>query len=401
MVRLGLENLLANAKYKKYLKSKRVAVVGNPASVTKDLVHTMDALSKGGIQLSCAFGPQHGLRGEKQDNMIESEDFLDPKYKIPIFSLYGEVRRPTSKMLEHFDIILFDLQDVGCRIYTFLTTLFYVMEDCARIGKEVWVLDRPNPAGRPVEGSYLDPHFFSFVGGAEIVMRHGLTLGEAALWYKSHKNLDIQLKVLPMTRYEIKKSPGYGWDARELSWVNPSPNMPNISTARMYAGTVLIEGSKISEGRGTTRPLELFGAPGFDGEKIVRAMTKMIPQHLKNVGLRTCFFEPTFQKHTKKLCSGFQIHIDQKNYKHDSFKPYRIVASAFKAVRQLYPDYDMWLSPPYEYEKIKMPIDILSGSSFLREWVDDSSAKWGDLERHLVKDEKRWLLERKPFLIYK
>jgi len=405
MVQMGLEKLLADAKLKRQLKGKRVALVGHPASVGASLVHAMDLLFEGGVPLSCAFGPQHGLRGEKQDNMIESDDYLDPKYEIPVFSLYGQVRRPTPQMLNHFDVILFDLQDVGCRIYTFLTTLFYVMEDCAQAGKSVWVLDRPNPAGRPIEGNLLDPHFFSFVGGAEIVMRHGLTLGEAGLWYKNHKQLsNLDYRVVPLAGgYKPDKGPGYGWLPGERVWVNPSPNMPQVSTARMYAGTVLIEGTKLSEGRGTTRPLEVVGTPflEIDAEKWVGEIHKMIPKYLKNVILRPCFFEPTFQKHSKKLCAGWQIHIDRNSYDHKNFKPYRIVCAGLKALRRLQPDYDLWLSPPYEYERVKMPIDILSGSSFLRKWVDDPAAQWGDLEKYLTTDEKKWEKERRPFLLYK
>lgn len=400
MLKLGIEQLIQNSKLKRHLKTKRVALVGNPASVDRQLRHSLDVLFKAGVKISCAFGPQHGMRGEKQDNMIESDDYLDPQYQIPIFSLYGEVRRPTQKMLDHFDVILFDLQDVGCRIYTFLTTLFYVMEDCARAGKSVWVLDRPNPVGRPVEGHLLDAHFFSFVGGAEVVMRHGLTLGEAGLWYKEHKRLDLDFQVVNMKGYDMDSAPHFGWPSGALSWVNPSPNMPQISTARMYAGTVLIEGTKLSEGRGTTRPLEVLAAPDLDGVDLVKKIQKMIPQHLKGVYLRPCYFEPTFQKHKSQLCSGFQIHIDLKNYSHKNFKPYRIVCSALKAIRQTHPDYDLWLPPPYEYEKVKMPIDILSGSTHLREWVDDSEAKWGDLEKHLLRDEKSWVQQRKKFLLY-
>jgi len=400
MVKLGLEQLLNNPKLRQHLKGKRVAVVGHPASVDKNLKHTLDVLQEAGVKLACAFGPQHGMRGEKQDNMIESEDFIDPALKIPIFSLYGEVRRPTAHMLSHFDLVLFDLQDVGCRIYTFLTTLFYMMDDCARTGKQVWVLDRPNPAGRPIEGTILHPDFYSFVGGAEIIMRHGLTLGEAGLWYKSHKNLDIDYRVIKMAGYKPDQAPGFGWPQGELSWVNPSPNMPQISTARAYAGTVLIEGTKLSEGRGTTRPLEVLAAPGINAEVWVKAIHKMIPQHLKKIILRPCFFEPTFQKHKGQLCAGFQIHIDTKDYPHKTFKPYRIVAAALKALRQLQPDYDLWLPPPYEYEKTKMPIDILSGDSFLREWVDHPQAKWRDFEKVLTQHETKWAKMRKPFLLY-
>lgn len=401
MIQLGIENLIKNKKLKKELSGRRLALVAHPASVDKKLTHSIDVLSaalKGG--LSCAFGPQHGMRGEKQDNMIESDDFIDPTHKIPIFSLYGTVRRPTAKMLDHFDVVLFDLQDVGCRIYTFLTTLFYIMEDCARTGKSVWVLDRPNPAGRPFEGNYLNKDFYSFVGGAEIPMRHGLTLGEAGLWYKEKMKLNLDYRVVKMTGYSLDKSPYYGWPQGELSWVNPSPNMPRLSTARMYAGTVLIEGTRLSEGRGTTIPLELIAAPGLDGDRLVKRMQKMIPNYLKGVQLRPCFFEPTFQKHSKQLCSGFQIHIDQKNYNHKNFKPYRIVCAALKSIRELYSDYDLWLPPPYEYEKIKMPIDILSGDSSLREWVDDKTQTWKDFDHWLTQNEKPWAQERKPFLLY-
>jgi uncharacterized protein YbbC (DUF1343 family) len=400
-MKLGLEVLLENTKLKKELKSRRVGVIGHPASVNHKLTHTLDLLVAAGLKVTCAFGPQHGMRGEKQDNMIESSNFVDARHQIPIFSLYGEVRRPTDKMLDECDVILFDLQDVGCRIYTFLTTLFYILEDCARKKKAVWVLDRPNPAGRVVEGTLLSKEFFSFVGGAETVMRHGLTLGEAGDWYIAHKNLELEYRVIEMKGYKPAMGPHYGWPQGDLSWVNPSPNMPQISTARMYAGTVLIEGTRISEGRGTTRPLELFGAPGIDGEEVVKLIQKMIPKHLAGTKLRPCFFEPTFQKHKGQLCSGFQIHIDQKDYNHARFQPYRIVCAAFKAVRELYPDFDLWLPPPYEYEKIKMPIDILSGDSRLREWVDDRSARWADFQPLLTADEAKWLKAIKNIRRYK
>lgn len=400
MFQLGLETLLKNSKLKKELKGQRVAVVGHPASVDRRLSHSLDLLVAAGLNVTCAFGPQHGMRGEKQDNMIESADFKDPLHQIPIYSLYGEVRRPTRKMLDEFDVILFDLQDVGCRIYTFLTTLFYVIEDCARAGKAVWVLDRPNPAGRVVEGTILNSQFYSFVGGAKIVMRHGLTLGEAGRWYINKKKIDVDYRVVKMTGYKPEKAPGYGWPVGELSWVNPSPNMPQISTARAYAGTVLIEGTRISEGRGTTRPLELFGAPDIDGEKLVARIHKMIATHLKHVHLRSCFFEPTFQKHKGQLCSGFQIHLDQNSYMHSTFRPYRIVCAAFKAVRDLYPEYDLWLPPPYEYEREKMPIDILSGDSRLRQWVDDRAANWADFERLLVADEKKFVANKEKHIEY-
>lgn len=401
MFRLGIENFLSTAAYKKKLKGRRLALLGHPASTNRKLRHSIDLIhAEFKDELVCVFGPQHGMRGEKQDNMIESEDFLDPVYKIPVFSLYGKVRRPTKEMLSHFDVILVDLQDVGCRIYTFLTTLFYLMDECDRYGKEVWVLDRPNPAGRPAEGFSLDPEFESFVGAAPLPMRHGLTLGEAGLWYKSLKKLKLEYKVVQMSGYAPEESPGYGWPIDEISWVNPSPNMPRLSAARMYAGTVMIEGTKLSEGRGTTTPLELIGAPDLSTSKILNEMGKLIPAHLKTLTLRPCYFEPTFQKHAKKLCSGFQIHIDHKGYSHNNFKPFRLVCAFLKALRKVHPDYDLWLSPPYEYEEEKMPIDILSGSSRLREWVDNPKSKWQDLEKDLNREERHWLKERKIHLLY-
>ncbi len=400
-VRLGLEQLLQDQKLKTRLKGCRVGLVAHPASVSADLQHSLDALIKAKIPVTCAFGPQHGMRGEKQDNMIESGDFIDAKHGIPVFSLYGETRRPTEKMLEHCDTFLFDLQDVGCRIYTFLTTLFYIIDDAARTGCSVWVLDRPNPAGRVIEGSKLDMNFASFVGAAPVVMRHGLTLGEAGQWYKNLRNLDVNYHVVKMRGYKPAEKPDFGWRLGERAWVNPSPNIPRLSTVRMYAGTVLIEGTNLSEGRGTTRPLELIGAPGIDAEMWVAAIDKMInPDVLGGAILRPCFFEPTFQKHKGELCAGFQIHIDHSGYRHNRFRPYRIVCAALKTLRQLQPDFELWRDPPYEYEAKKMPIDILSGDSFLREWVDDPAAKWSDLERKLARDEVDWRQESREYYLY-
>lgn len=401
-IQLGIDRLLQESELRSRLKGKRVALLAHPASVTPKLEHSLDALIRvGGIKIASVFGPQHGMRGEKQDNMIESEDYLDPQHHVPVFSLYGEVRRPTAKMLDTFDVLLVDLQDVGCRIYTFLTTLFYLLEDCAKAGgKELWVLDRPNPAGRPIEGNRLDMNFKSFVGAAPVPMRHGLTLGEAALWYRAFMKLNIEINVVEMANYDMDQAPGLGWPGADLSWVNPSPNMPRLSTARQYAGTVLIEGTRLSEARGSTRPLEMMGAPGLDMNLIISTLQRKYSAWLQGCALRSAFFEPTFHKFKGQLVSALQIHVDGPFYDHDAFRPYRIVCAFLKTVAEHYPDFDLWLPPPYEYEKEKMPIDILSGDSRLREWVEDSQGTAQDFEKVLAPDEQSWAEERKPYLIY-
>jgi uncharacterized protein YbbC (DUF1343 family) len=252
-MKFGIDRLLADPELRAPLKGKRVALLAHPASVTESLVHSLDALAAcGDIRLSAAFGPQHGLRGDKQDNMMESPDFTDPVHNIPVFSLYGEVRRPTGQMLSTFDVLLVDLQDLGCRIYTFITTLLYVLEAAAEHGKSVWVLDRPNPAGRPIEGLTLRPGGESFVGAGPIPMRHGLTLGELGLWFVEHFGLAVDYRLIEMEGYRPDEGPGFGWPLGERIWINPSPNAPNLWMARAYAGTVMLEGTTLSEGRGTS-----------------------------------------------------------------------------------------------------------------------------------------------------
>src|SRR6266567_8225308 len=324
MTLFGIDRLLAEPELRRPLEGKRVALLAHPASVSRDLTHSLDALAATGLRLTAAFGPQHGLRGDKQDNMVESEDFTDPIHGIPVFSLYGEVRRPTGQSLGTFDTILIDLQDVGCRIYTFITTLLYVLEAAAEHGKSVWVLDRPNPAGRPIEGLSLRAGWESFVGAGPIPMRHGLTLGELGRWFVDHFKLDVDYRVIEMQGWQPDAAPGYGWPLGERAWVNPSPNAPNLWMARAYAGTVMLEGTTLSEGRGTTRPLELFGAPDIDARKVIAEMEALAPQWLKGCKLRDCFFEPTFHKHARQLCSGVQIHTeDPAYYDHQAFKPWR------------------------------------------------------------------------------
>ena len=398
----GLDRLLAEPSLRAPLAGRRIALLAHPASVTNDLTHAIDALAAlQDIQLTAAFGPQHGLRGDKQDNMVESPDFLDPRHQIPVFSLYGKVRRPSAAMMESFDLILIDLQDLGCRIYTFITTLRYMLEAAAEHGKTVWILDRPNPAGRPVEGLTLRAGWESFVGAGPLPMRHGLTMGELARWFVATLNLDVDCQVIPMTGWRPDLAPGYGWPLGERTWINPSPNAPNLSMARCYAGTVMLEGTTLSEGRGTTRPLELFGAPDIDAHAILNEMQELAPDWLTGCHLRECWFEPTFQKHAGKLCNGLQIHVEDACYEHQQFKPWRLQALAFKALRRLYPEYPLWRDFPYEYEHERLAIDLINGSELLRGWVDDPSAKPEDLDRLARKDEANWCETREDYLLYR
>ncbi len=389
-MKFGIDRLLDDPLLRAPLKGRRLALLAHPASVTADLTHALDALAaRPDLRLTAAFGPQHGLRGDKQDNMVESPDFLDPVHGIPVFSLYGAVRRPTAAMLDTFDVLLVDLQDLGCRIYTFITTLRYVLEAAARHGKAVWALDRPNPAGRPIEGLTLRPGWESFVGAGPMPMRHGLTLGEVGRWFIRESKLDLDYRVIEMQGWRPEATPGYGWPLGERDWINPSPNAPNLSMARCYAGTVMLEGTTLSEGRGTTRPLELFGAPDIDAGAVMARMRKLAPHWLHGCKLRACWFEPTFHKHAGQLCSGVQIHVET-GYDHHKFKPWRLLALAFKALRSLQPDYPLWRDFPYEYERDRLAIDLINGSPLLRTWVDDPAAQPGDLDALAAADEAAW-----------
>jgi uncharacterized protein YbbC (DUF1343 family) len=402
VTRFGLDRLLAEPALRAPLRGRRVALLAHPASVTAGLVHALDAIAAlPDVKLTAAFGPQHGLRGDKQDNMVESPDFVDPVHGIPVFSLYGEVRRPTPAMMDTFDVLLVDLQDLGCRIYTFITTLRYVLEEAARCGKAVWVLDRPNPAGRPVEGLTLRAGWESFVGAGAMPMRHGLTLGELGHWFVRTVALEVDYAVIEMEGWRPAAASGFGWPLGERSWVNPSPNAPNLSMARCYAGTVMLEGVTLSEGRGTTRPLELFGAPDLDPAALLAEMHALAPDWLDGCRLRECWFEPTFHKHAGKLCAGVQIHVEDSAYDHERFRPWRLMALAFKALRRLRPDYALWRDFPYEYEHDRLAIDLINGSELLRRWVDDDAAAPGDLDALARADEQAWRVEREGSLLYR
>lgn len=399
-MKFGIDRLIHEPELRAKLKGRRVALLAHPASVSEDLTHSIDALARlPEIELTAAFGPQHGLRGDKQDNMVETADFVDPVHGVPVFSLYGDVRRPSDAMMQTFDVLLVDLQDLGCRIYTFITTLRYVLEAAAAHGKAVWVLDRPNPAGRPIEGLRLRAGWESFVGAGPMPMRHGLTMGELARWFIATLKLDIECEVVTMQGWQPDAAPGYGWPLGERTWINPSPNAQNVAMARCYSGTVMLEGTTLSEGRGTTRPLELFGAPDLDAGALHQEMQRLAPQWLGGCVLRECWFEPTFHKHVGALNCGLQVHVDAHHYNHATFRPWRLVALAFRALRQLRPDYPLWRDFPYEYED-RLAIDMINGSELLRLWVDDPNATPADLEALASKDERSWAEERGPFLLY-
>jgi uncharacterized protein YbbC (DUF1343 family) len=399
-MKFGLERLLEDASLRAPLVGKRVALLAHPASVTQDLTHSLDALAAiPEINLTAAFGPQHGLRGDKQDNMMESPNFTDPVHNIPVFSLYGEVRKPTDEMMNSFDFLLVDMQDLGCRIYTFITTLRYVLEAAAAHNKSVWVLDRPNPAGRPIEGLTLRAGYESFVGAGEMPMRHGMTLGELGLWFVDVLKLKLDYRIIEMEGWQPDAAPGYGWPSDRV-WINPSPNAPNLPMARAYAGTVLLEGVTLSEGRGTTRPLELFGAPDIDAKAVLAEMRRIAPQWCDGCILRECWFEPTFHKHVGKLCNGIQIHAEGSAYNHTTFKPWRLQILGLKAIRNLYPNYEIWRDFPYEYEFGKLAIDVINGGPLLREWVDNPNSTPQELEALTIADEQAWEKQRAPYLRY-
>jgi len=401
-MKFGLDRIIDEPALRAPLRGRRVALLAHPASVTADLTHALDALAAcGDIRISSAFGPQHGLRGDKQDNMIESADFNDPVHGIPVFSLYGEVRKPTDAMMDTFDVILVDLQDLGCRIYTFITTLRYVLESAARHRKTVWVLDRPNPVGRPIEGLVLRAGWESFVGAGPLPMRHGLTLGELGHWFVETLKLDVDYRVIAMQGWRPDAAPGFGWPLGARAWINPSPNASNLWMARAYAGTVMLEGTTLSEGRGTTRPLEQFGAPDIDARAAMKRMEALCPRWLEGCRLRECWFEPTFHKHAGQLCHGMQIHTEDRGYGHQIFKPWRLQALAFKAIRSLYPHYPLWRDFAYEYEHSRPPIDVINGGPLLREWVDDASSLPQNLDALAQADEQNWSREREPHLLYR
>jgi len=354
----GLVTLISGSRPE--LRRAKLGLIAHPASVTPDLTPSADALLNAGFDIRVLFGPQHGFGGEKQDNMIESASFTDPRLGIPVYSLYGDVRQPTQAMLDGLDAVLFDLQDVGTRVYTFVWTMTLAMEACRDAGVKFVVLDRPNPInGVMREGATLRSGFESFVGLHPIPLRHGLTAGEIARLANDQFGIGCELDVVPCDGWQRSQ----WYDDTGLPFVTPSPNLPTLDSCIVYPGMVLLEGTNLSEGRGTTRPFETFGAPFLDSYELTARLNE---RSLPGVAFRACHFEPTFQKHAGQLCGGAQIHVTDRS----TFRPVRTAVTILHAVRQLAPDAFAWRDPPYEYEEEKMPIDILWGSDALRLHTD-------------------------------
>ena len=373
------------------LRGARVGLVAHPASVDRTLGHAVDVFRRAKkFRLSALFGPQHGIYGQTQDNMVEWEGFRDRVTGLPVYSLYGKVRKPTPPMLKDIDVLVVDLQDVGSRYYTFIWTLDLCMQACREAGKSVVVLDRPNPLGGTLtEGPVLRPGFRSFVGLRPLPVRHGMTIAEIGHYLEDKYHPGVHYRVVPLKGWKRR----HWFDAARLPWVIPSPNMPTPDTALVYPGMCLLEGTNLSEGRGTTRPFEIFGAPFIHAETIAKLLREF---RLPGVVFRPLSFEPTFQKHAGLLCGGVQLHVTDR----EKFRPFRTGVAVLKAVHNTYPRDFAWKQPPYEYEEIKMPIDILAGSEQLRKDIES----WKDLremEAWWKEELKAFEKIRKKYLIYK
>lgn len=385
-VRLGADVLLDSRR----LRGSRVGVVCNHASVGPGFRHIVDRLHDAeGVHLTAIFGPQHGFRSDVQDNMVETPHGDDTSRQVPVYSLYSDTREPTTEMFRDIDILVIDLQDVGARIYTYIYTMANCLRAAARHGVPVIVCDRPNPiGGRHVEGAALSPGFESFVGQFAIPMRHGLTIGELAALFNDHFGIGAALEIAPMERWHRPLSA----DETGLPWVMPSPNMPTLDSALVYPGTVLFEGTQISEGRGTTRPFELVGAPWVDPDGFAAAMRDL---ELPGVYFRPAVFVPTFQKHAGETCGGCQIHVVDR----DAFRPVRTGVALIAMFRRLDPDRFAWRPPPYEYEHRRPPIDILAGSDALRRQIE-ASVPLPAIVESWREDEETFVRLREPYLLY-
>jgi len=387
-MKIGLEVLLESKP--DLLDGARVGLIVNPASIDSHLRHAADLFHQHRqINLTALFGPQHGIRGETQDNMIEWQSFRDKRTGLSAYSLYGETRKPTPEMLDGVDVLVFDCQDVGTRVYTFVYTMALAMEAAREGGKRFVVLDRPNPInGVQIEGNILEPEFQSFVGMFPIPMRHGMTIGELALMFNREFGIGCDLEVVRMEGWSREM----WFEDTELPWVMPSPNIPGVDTAAVYPGSVMIEGTNISEGRGTTRPFEIIGAPFIDPEALSAALTKST---LPGVVFRPIHFQPTFHKFAGEVCGGVQLHVTNR----EAFEPVITGVAIISAIRRLYPDHLEWKQPPYEYVNDKLPFDVINGSSRLREQIESSVAPTV-IEQSWRDGLNEFDARREPYLLY-
>jgi len=375
----------------KRFRGQSLGLLANQASLNHNLQHARDVISTllpG--QLKILFGPQHGFRGEDQDNMVETEDYFDTELHIPVFSLYGNKGDDLSDILDTIDLLIIDLQDVGTRVYTFISTMLYALKGAGRAGKRVLILDRPNPLGGIiVEGHLLHPEFYSLVGPFTLPMRHGMTIGELAYLFKDAFKIDCDITVLPLKAWRRHML----WKDTGLTWIMPSPNMPLLETALVYPGQVIWEGTNISEGRGTCRPFEIFGAP-FVKPSIVKK--GLVSKDIEGCYLREHYFRPTFNKWKGRLCGGFMIHVLNPNI----YRPYRTSLALLKIIVETYRDEFAWRKPPYEYDFERLPIDLILGDSSIRATLEEGK----DIKKLLedCSEELEGFLEsRKPYLIYK
>jgi uncharacterized protein YbbC (DUF1343 family) len=388
-VKLGLETLLEESN--SVLRGARIGLICNQASVDHSYRHAADLLHNDShIDLRALFGPQHGIRGDVQDNMIETGHGLDRQTGLPVHSLYSETREPTEAMLAEVDTLVFDMQDVGCRIYTFIYTLANCMRAAKRLGKRVVVCDRPNPInGVLMAGNILEPEYASFVGQFPLPTRHGMTVGELAQMFNQHFRIECELDLVPMTGWRRE----FWHDETDAPWVLPSPNMPTLDSATVFPGTVHFEGTQVSEGRGTTRPFELIGAPYIDPEAYAEKLNGL---NLSGVYFRSCMFQPTFQKHAGISCGGVQIHVIDR----DAFEPWFAGIAMAKFAHDMYPDRFRWKIPPYEYVYDKNPFDVISGTAKIREAFEKG------IDLGTIGDETKAPLEefkelREPYLLYR
>jgi len=390
LVYTGLD--IIDRKWPKSLKGTNAGLLVHPASINRNLKHSIEiCLKSRNFKVTTLFGPQHGIHGETQDNMIEWKGFIDKKTGLPVYSLYGDYRQPTPLMLSDIDVLIIDLQDIGSRYYTFIWTMDMCFHSCSHMNKSVVILDRPNPIGGHItEGNVLKSEYASFVGLKPLPVRHGMTIGEIANYLRNEFYPGLDLYIIPIQNWKRN----IWFNETGLIWVLPSPNMPALDTALVYPGMCLLEGTNISEGRGTTKPFEIFGAPFIDPENLVGRLKEL---HLPGVVFRPMYFEPTFQKYAGKLCGGAQIHIMNR----EKFKPFKTGIAILRIIHDLYPDKFSWKLPPYEYEYEKMPIDIIAGTDNLRIKIEkgETIEKIEEWYSDECRDFNRKY--RKKYLIYK